>query len=184
MGLSSPMARRGVRELLSLLDEAFAGAGIEESGESQALMTNLATVDEATWRRIPPGMSRTVESMVLHVGSCKVMYVDHAFRDATLSWEDASVQPWPEGSAPMAEALSWLARAHDELVRSVAPLQDADLDAPRRTNWGEMRPTRWIIAALIGHDFYHAGEVNHLRSLLSGDDRWRWQRELEGGDAD
>jgi hypothetical protein len=26
---------------------------------------------------------------------------------------------------------------------------------------------------MITHDAYHAGEVNHLRSLLHGDDRWR-----------
>lgn len=44
------------------------------------------------------------------------------------------------------------------------------------TNWGEMRPTRWILAAIIGHDFYHAGEINHLRSMLGTDDRWRWQQ--------
>ena len=42
------------------------------------------------------------------------------------------------------------------------------------TNWGELRPTRWIIAAMITHDAYHAGEINHLRSLLDGDDRWRY----------
>jgi hypothetical protein len=29
---------------------------------------------------------------------------------------------------------------------------------------------------MVGHDFYHAGEVNHLRSLLGTDDRWRWQQ--------
>ena len=27
---------------------------------------------------------------------------------------------------------------------------------------------------MITHDAYHAGEINHLRSLLSGDDRWRY----------
>ena len=29
---------------------------------------------------------------------------------------------------------------------------------------------------MIGHDFYHAGEINHLRSMLGTDDRWRWQQ--------
>jgi len=38
------MTGTGVRELVALLGEAFDGAGIEASGESQALMTNLATV--------------------------------------------------------------------------------------------------------------------------------------------
>jgi hypothetical protein len=36
-------ARGGIDSLLFLLDEAFGGVGIEESNESQALLTNLAT---------------------------------------------------------------------------------------------------------------------------------------------
>jgi uncharacterized damage-inducible protein DinB len=162
-----------------MLDEAFAGPGIEATGESQALMSNLATVDEATWRARPRGASRTIESMVLHVGSCKVMYADAAFGPGALGWEDAEVQPWQEGEAPMRDALAWLEAAHRALIEPIAGLQDADLGASRRTNWGEERPTRWIIATMIGHDFYHAGEVNHLRSLVAGDDRWRWVQELD-----
>ena len=170
----------GVQELLYLLDEAFAGPGIEESGESQALLTNLETVDERTWRAVPSGAVRTVEAMVLHVGSCKVMYDDYAFGDRRLQWEDRAVQPWPDGDAPMAETLDWLRRTHRRFVEHVMALADQDLETPRMTNWGEMRPTRWIVAAIVGHDFYHAGEINHLRSLVSGEDRWLWARQLEG----
>jgi len=32
-------------------------------------------------------------------------------------------------------------------------LADEDLDSPPMTNRGELRPTRWIVAAIIGHDF-------------------------------
>jgi uncharacterized damage-inducible protein DinB len=181
----SAMRGSGVRELLGLLDEAFAGRGIEESGESQALMTNLATVDERSWRARPVGVARTIESMVLHVGGCKLMYADHAFRRGTLTWEDREVQPWAEGKAPMDEALAWLEQTHRVLAEPIEALRDIDLEAARMTNWGEPRPTRWIIAAMIGHDFYHAGEINHLRSIVGGDDRWRWSQLLEsGGGAD
>ena len=38
--------RGGIDALLALMDEAFRGAGIEESNESQALLTNLATVTD------------------------------------------------------------------------------------------------------------------------------------------
>jgi uncharacterized damage-inducible protein DinB len=104
------------------------------------------------------------------------MYDDYAFGAGTLQWGQPAVQPWQEGSAPMAEALAWLCASHRRLVDHVAALSDAELARPRSTNWGERRPTRWILAALIGHDFYHAGEINHLRSLLGSDDRWRWQQ--------
>jgi uncharacterized damage-inducible protein DinB len=172
--------RVAVRELLYLMREAFEGAGIEETGESQALLTNLATVPEARWRATPPGSDRSIESIVLHLGSCKVMYDDYAFGGGTLFWDQPAVQPWQEGEAPMDEAIAWLRDAHARLVEHVTALADDDLDRPRRANWGEERPTRWLIAAMITHDAYHAGEINHLRSLMSGDDRWMFVRETEG----
>jgi uncharacterized damage-inducible protein DinB len=165
-----------VGSLLYLLDEAFEGRGLEESNESQALLANLATVDEGAWRASVPGAIRTIESMVLHVGSCKIMYDDYAFGPGTKQWGTPEVEGWVDTDAPMAEAIEWLRGTHRTFVEHVSSLADADLDAPRKTNWGELQPTRWIIAAIIGHDFYHAGEVNHLRSLLGTDDRWRWQQ--------
>ena len=65
------MAGPAVEALLHVLDEAFEGRGIEESNESQALLTNLATVDVASWRARPVGATRTIESMVLHVGTAR-----------------------------------------------------------------------------------------------------------------
>ena len=41
--------------------------------------------------------------MVLHVGTCKVMYDDHAFGTRTKRWGQPDVQPWEEGEAPLAE---------------------------------------------------------------------------------
>lgn len=76
----------GVRAFLYLLDEAFEGRGIEESNESQALLTNLATVTEAEWTALPAGATRHIESMVRHVAGCKVMYADYAFGRGTKQW--------------------------------------------------------------------------------------------------
>jgi hypothetical protein len=171
------MPQPAVDALLELLDEAFEGRGIEESNESQALMTNLATVTEAEWRATVPGATRTIESMVLHVAACKIMYADYAFGPGTKQWGTPDVEgPWEPGAAPMTEAIGWLRGTHRSFRKEVEALTDDDLDQPRMCNWGELRPTRWILAAIIGHDFYHAGEINHLRSLLGTDDRWRWQQ--------
>ncbi|MGH2445600.1 MAG: DinB family protein [Candidatus Limnocylindria bacterium] len=165
---------------LFLLEEAFEGRGIEEADESQALMTNLATVSEAEWRTLPSGASRTIESMVLHVAGCKIMYADYAFGAGTKQWGTPEVEGlWQTGAAPMAEAIAWLREAHRSFRGHDEGLTDDDLEQPRMTNGGELRPTRWIVAAIIGHDFYHAGEINHLRSMLGTDDRWRWQQ-LDG----
>ena len=165
--------RGGIDALLDLLEEAFRGAG-PEADESQALLPNLATVPDAAWRALPPGAARTIESIALHVGSCKVMYDDYAFGSASLLFATPAVEPFTEGTAERQAVMDWLDSAHRQIAAHVGELVDDDeLDRPRLTNWGEMRPTRWIVATMITHDAYHAGEINHLRSLLGPDDRWR-----------
>jgi len=49
---------------------------------------------------------------------------------------------------------------------------DAELDRERLTNWGDRLPTRDLIRIIVGHDFYHAGEIDHVRALLQGTDGW------------
>jgi hypothetical protein len=63
---------------------------------------------------------------------------------------------------------------HERLRSGIAVLaDDAELLRPRRTNWGELRETRWVIVVtMIQHDLYHAGEINHLRSPHQGKDQW------------
>ena len=166
--------RGGIDALLGLMDEAFGGRGIEQSNESQALLTNLATLTDEQWRGRLPNVERTIESIAGHVGACKVMYDDYAFGGASLQFGTPEVEPYAAGGSRH-EVTAWIEAAHGRLVEHVAGLADDDeLDRPRLTNWGELRPTRWIVAAMITHDAYHAGEINHLRSLLDGDDRWRY----------
>jgi uncharacterized damage-inducible protein DinB len=165
---------RAIDEVVYLLDEAFRGKGIEETNESQSLMANLATVDAASWRAAPPTGTRTVESVVLHVGSCKIMYDDYAFGAGQLTWDDPAVVPWRDGEAPKLGAIEWLTTAHEQLMEHVRSLEDDDLSRPLLANWGEKRETRWLLSTLLQHDTYHAGEINHIRALLSADDAWRW----------
>jgi uncharacterized damage-inducible protein DinB len=168
------VSMRAIDELVYLLDEAFRGKGIEETNESQSLLANLTTVDEASWRAAPPGGTRTIESIVLHVGSCKIMYDEYAFGGARLRWDDPDLLPWQKDEAPRADAIAWLTEAHENLVAHVDVLNDDDLSRPRLANWGEQRETRWLISTLLEHDTYHAGEINHIRALLLSDDGWRW----------
>ena len=140
-----------IDELVYVLHEAFSGAGIEESNEGQSFMQNLLSVEGSMWRTVPDGGVRTIESIALHIGSCKVMYDEYAFGPGHLSWD-----------------------VHGRFVEHVRALGDDDLAAPRLTNWGELRQTRWLISTIAQHDVYHAGEVNHLRSILAATDAWRW----------
>jgi uncharacterized damage-inducible protein DinB len=133
-------------------------------------------VTDDEWRALVPGAARTIEHVALHVGACKIMYADYAFGTASLRFGTPEVEPWTaEGPAERREVVAWLEAAHARLVEHVEALPgDAELTRPRATNWGEQRETRWLLAAMVTHDAYHAGEINHLRSLLQGDDRWRY----------
>lgn len=123
---------------------------------------------------LPFGAVRSIAAIALHVGACKVMYDGYAFGPGTLRFGTPEVEPWPEHAVDREAFGPWLEAGHERLVGHVRDLaDDAELDRPRLTNWSELRPTRWIIAAMITHDADHAGEINHLRSLLHGDDNWR-----------
>lgn len=163
-----------VAQLVQLLDEAFAGDAL--AGEDwHSLLGNLRTVPSEAWDWLPAVGSRSIRDIVQHVGGCKFMYENHAFGDGSLRWDHPLVMGEGVLSEP-STAMAWLREGHDRLRHSIAALTDADLDRPRMTNWGEAAETRWIVTVMIHHDVYHAGEVNHLRSLHSGDDRWAHER--------
>ena len=163
------MSDAGARHLLYLLDEAFDGT------PWHSLLGNLSAVAPEAWTWVPPGGHRSIRDIVQHVGACKFMYHDHAFGDARLAWEDRLVTG-DDASGDVATATAWLREGHARLRRSVALLDDAELPRPRKTNWGELKETRWIIAVLIQHDLYHAGEINHIRSLQQQHDRWAFDQ--------
>lgn len=161
------MARDAVDQLLYLLDRAFDGR------EWHSLLGNLRAVTEADWRWVPRHGHRSIRDIVQHVGGCKLMYEDHASGAATLWWDDPAVGGG-DALATRASAIEWLRESHDCFRRRVAALDDAGLSRPRLTNWGELKETRWIVATMIEHDLYHAGEINHLRSLSQRSDRWAY----------
>jgi hypothetical protein len=72
--------------------------------------------------------------------------------------------------------LDWTDRGQRQFRAHVATLDDDQLLAPRRANWGREYETRWLIKVMMEHDVYHAGEINHLRSLHQLDDRWEHER--------
>jgi hypothetical protein len=73
----------------------------------------------------------------------------------------------------MQETIAWLREVHERLMAHVRAPTDADMLA-----CGWRTGTRWLLSTLLQHDVYHAGEINRMRSVLSGEDRWQWQIEL------
>jgi hypothetical protein len=157
------MTTPAVSQLLYLLDAAFQGT------EWHSLLGNLHSVTPDDWLWVPPGGHRSIRRLVQHVGGCKFMYQNHAFGDAQLTWSDPLVEG-RDALTTIPGATAWLQEGQQRLRQSIAVLDDAELLRPRKTNWGELKETRWIIAVMIQHDLYHAGEINHLRALHQQND--------------
>jgi uncharacterized damage-inducible protein DinB len=157
--------------LVWLIENAFDG------DDGHSLMSNLRDLRDDDWTLIPSGGVRSIADILEHVGWCKWMYEDYAFGTASMKGDRPPLIP-PEGARarPRAELLSWLTEGHRRWLASVRALpNDAELDRERLTNWGERKPTRTLIHIMIAHDLYHAGEINHLRALLQGNDQWEYE---------
>ncbi len=163
------MSRAAVEQLLYLMEEAF-----ERNGE-HSLLANLRTVTEDDLRWVPPGGHRSIPEIVAHVGECKYVYDNHAFGDGSMRWDRPGTVPAVDAQAPRSAVIDWLREGQRRLRESVTALDDGELLKPRRGNWGEMRETRWLIAVMIEHDLYHAGEINHIRALHQENDGWAWE---------
>src|SRR5688572_25076937 len=152
-----------VEATLYILDEAFEPA--EPRPSNQSLLPNLLTVDEDAWSAVPPGASRSIRDIVIHVGACKYVYDNHAFGDGSLTWDSKLVHPWAESEPHMQEVLEWVRGGQRRLRHHIEALDDDGLATERKANWGQSYPTRWLINIVVQHDLYHAGEINHIRSL-------------------
>jgi uncharacterized damage-inducible protein DinB len=159
------MTTQAIEHYLYQLDDAFAGP------DWHSLLSNLHTVAPEDWTWVPPGGARSIRAIVRHVGRVKLMAFDQAFGAGTLASDEVGGD---EETGDIPSAIAWLRMGHERLRGGIAALaDDAELLGPRRTNWGELRETRWIIVVtMIQHDLYHAGEINHLRSLHQGADQW------------
>lgn len=147
-----------------------------------ALFANLKDLRDDDWDWIPAGGARSITGIVGHVASNKTMFGNHAFGDASMTWEDPRVN---DGAAPDSalsvftpdRLVDWIRRTDLELRRSVDSLaNDDELVKRRPVLWGGTRSTRWILSHLIQHDGFHAGEINHIRSLHQQNDRWSWEQ--------
>lgn len=167
------MPRIAIDTLAWLIHDAF------EGDPSHSLLANLRELRDEDWTALTPGAGRSVADLVEHVGWAKWMYEDYAFGSATMRGDEPPLVPAGGArSRPRGELLPWLNEGHHRWLAAVRALtDDSELDRDRLTNWGERLPTRTIIRILIAHDIYHAGEINHLRALLHGSDRWEYDEQ-------
>src|SRR5437762_6930349 len=76
-GLFCGMSRVLLDHMLWDMGQAFDG-----------LFGNLKDLRDDDWTWVPPGGARSIRAIVGHIASCKLMYENHAFGDASLTWMD------------------------------------------------------------------------------------------------
>ena len=161
-------SRVGIETLAWLIEEAF------EGDPSHSLLANLRDLREEDLTANLPGSGRSIADILEHVGWSKWMYEDYAFGPGTMRGDQPPLVPADGArSRPHQELVDWVIQGHQRWLNSVRALtDDSELEVERLTNWGDRLPTRVLIRIMIAHDFYHAGEINHIRALLHGTDRW------------
>ncbi len=108
----------------------------------------------------------SIQGILLHVASCKIMYGSIAFRDTEVRWREcadhiASFEPdWNSG-------IQHLNEAHEYFMGTWSHLKDTDLEISVPHFSGELWPTWKIIRMMTHHDSYHAGQIAILRYALS-----------------
>jgi hypothetical protein len=146
--------RDGIDAYLHLLDEAFRGAGIEKSDESQALLTNLRSVPDVAWRALPPGAARSIQSIAVHVGACKIMYEDYAFGGGTLRFADTGLIVDDDGEDSEDEAVDHAAEAKmaiPEVPTVFAKYANTVMYVNVNTGQRQLLVSRLIITSVAAH---------------------------------
>jgi len=159
------MSRAIIERLIELLKDGFDG------DDEHSLLGNVRAIDEQGWRWKPPGGDRSIAGVIWHAGSAKYLYWSHAFGDGSVTWE----HPLTAGSnaRTMESALPWIREGHRLFIEGMSALTDDDqLATPRKTHWGMEATLQFAIDTIIRHDVFHAGEINHIRALMQGNDRW------------
>jgi uncharacterized damage-inducible protein DinB len=105
-----------------------------------------------------PAPVTTIAWRTVHIAAVNHLYWDYAFGPATLSF-DLEIP----GNARA--AVAWLRASQQPLAEVLAGLGEADLDLPRRTNWGQLWPCHQIVSTLITEQLHHGAEISLLRDL-------------------
>ena len=158
------MARIIVSTLIEQLADAF------ERDPEHSLLGNLREIEEAGWRWKPEGGQRSIAGVVWHAGSAKYLYHSHAFGDRSVTWEHPLTAP--SHARTIDEAMPWLREGQRLFIAALSALSDDDLTVVKPTHWDAPYTVRFAIETIIRHDLFHAGEINHLRALMQGNDRW------------
>jgi len=106
-----------------------------------------------------PAPATTIGWQLVHLGTTKVMYHEWAYGDARLTFPQIEIPTNASG------ALLLLEKGQSMLADDLRGTPEANLDEPRKTNWGDIWPAWRIFTTMADHDAIHGGAIGYLRDL-------------------
>ena len=106
-----------------------------------------------------PAPLTTIAWQVVHLGTTRLMYHEHAYGTAKLTFPDIVI---PHA---VAAAIQLLEESYLVLRADLEAETEDGLEKERRTNWGDMWPAWRIFITMTDHDALHTGTIGNLRDL-------------------
>jgi hypothetical protein len=106
----------------------------------------------------------SILSQIAHVANGKIIYGSVGFRETEVRWRELSPKIdslWPNLDA----VVGWLHEAHAYWMNSWAEVDDLEAERPRFN--GALIPGWKLIATVMNHDHYHAGQIQMQRAILA-----------------
>jgi hypothetical protein len=146
---TADLARLIGRELASLRDEL------------------LAYPDERALWEVPRGLPNSAGTLALHLVGNLRFYIGTQF-GATGYVRDRSAE-FTQRGVPRAELIAGIETAADEVARTLATLDAAQLEKPLPVEVGGNRiQTALFLQHLASHLAYHLGQVDYHRRIVTG----------------
>ena len=156
------MPRKEIKNLLSLLDEAYSGP----AWHGPCLRGSLrgVTFREAAWRTAPG--RHNIWELTIHAAYWKYAVRRRLLGEKRGSFPEKGSNFFPRPTEPSERAwkrdLALLARTHRALRAAVQSLDDSSLD---HRSHGNRQTPRYMIAGIALHDTYHGGQIQLLKRL-------------------
>lgn len=106
--------------------------------------------------------SASIQGMVLHVATAKILYGSVGFRSSEIRWRDVASEVEPI-EQDWERSVAYLHRAHQYWLETWEGLTDAELAAEVPHFSGKLWPAWKVIYTVTEHDSYHAGQIAVLR---------------------
>lgn len=106
----------------------------------------------------------SILSQIAHVANGKIIYGSVGFRQTEVRWRELSPKIdsiWPN----LDEVVAWLNEAHEYWMSSWATVENFEEERPHFN--GSNVPAWKLVATIIHHDHYHAGQIQMQRAILA-----------------